>query len=161
MLVPAFLDSSLACASPNVTVSIPPINPRSFGFFTNFHINVEETEIYAPFNSVPQEHMHWRDNEAGFLEATRRAGLFRNFAIQPFNRILDKLPACSYSRCFSPNTVGTDVNIIDPCILQIGGFTWAGIWNRDRLGRGFGFAGAEPGKRVADPRSHLGPIRLR
>lgn len=41
------------------------------GFFTNFNINVEETEIYSPFNSIPQEHFHWRNEESGFVESTR------------------------------------------------------------------------------------------
>ncbi|CAB9528936.1 Pick C1-like protein 1 [Seminavis robusta] len=43
------------------------------GLFTNFHINVEETEIYAPFNSIPQYHMEWRDDvdKSGFLPSTR------------------------------------------------------------------------------------------
>ena len=41
------------------------------GFFTNFNINVEETEIYAPFDSIPQDHFAWRNDESGFLESTR------------------------------------------------------------------------------------------
>jgi hypothetical protein len=41
------------------------------GLLTNFHINVKETEIFAPFNSIPGQHMQWRNDEAGFLQATR------------------------------------------------------------------------------------------
>ncbi|CAB9512172.1 Pick C1-like protein 1 [Seminavis robusta] len=41
------------------------------GLATNFHINVEETEIYAPFDSLPRLHSNWYDTESGFEEATR------------------------------------------------------------------------------------------
>jgi len=41
------------------------------GFFTNFHIKVEETEIYAPFDSVARKHFDWTRDESGFSTSTR------------------------------------------------------------------------------------------
>ena len=41
------------------------------GFFTNFELNVNETELYAPFNSIPKQQQAWRTYESGFQEGSR------------------------------------------------------------------------------------------
>lgn len=38
----------------------------TLGFFTNFAINTDEQEIYAPFNSRTKDHGDWISNESGF-----------------------------------------------------------------------------------------------
>ena len=64
------------CAARNpkrciVSVIVLSFALLSIGFFTNFHVNVEETEIYAPFDSIPQRHFQWRNEESGFSQTTR------------------------------------------------------------------------------------------
>lgn len=41
------------------------------GFFTNFRLELDENVIYAPSDSIPQDHFAWRNDKSGFLESTR------------------------------------------------------------------------------------------
>jgi len=54
-----------------VSVILISLTILAIGFFTNFNINVDETEVYAPFNSIPQAHWNWRQTESGFKDPAR------------------------------------------------------------------------------------------
>jgi Patched family len=41
------------------------------GLNTNFHIEVDEEVIYAPFNSLPRVHQRWHDDESGLGAQSR------------------------------------------------------------------------------------------
>ncbi|CAB9521722.1 Pick C1-like protein 1 [Seminavis robusta] len=58
-----------------VTIIILSVTLISTGLATNFHINVDENEIYTPFQAVSRLHEEWYLDESGLGESARNTVL--------------------------------------------------------------------------------------
>ena len=70
--------SLTAARNPKRTIAITTVVSFlliAVGFFTNFNLQVDYEQVYAPFNSLPLEQKEWIDQSSGFPEQPRPLSL--------------------------------------------------------------------------------------